>query len=72
MRNRYSATESSYSYTYYSVSNDADEMTIDELGVLLDPSKFVDDSSWGEKHYKELSKQEVENSDSYFKSGMDR
>lgn len=47
-------------------------MAIDELGVLLDPNKFVDDSSWGEKHYKELSKQEVENSDSYFKSGMDR
>ena len=72
MRNRYSATESSYSYTYYSVSNDADEMAIDELGVLLDPSKFVDDSSWGEKHYREIPKQKVENSTDYFKTGMDR
>lgn len=72
MRNSYSTTESSYSYTYYSVSNEADEMAIDELEVLLDPSKFVDDSSWGEKHYKELSRQEVENNSSYFKSGMDR
>ena len=72
MRNRYSATESSYHYIYYSVSNSADEMAIDELGVLLDPSKFVDTSSWGEEHYRELSKADVDRSKDYFKSGMDR
>jgi hypothetical protein len=45
MHNRYSTTESSYFYKYYSVSNEADDMAIEELDVLLDPSKFVDDSS---------------------------
>ena len=72
MRNRYSATESSYHYIYYSVSNEADAMAIDELGVLLDPSKFVDTSSWGEEHYKELTRNQVEKDKDYFKTRMDR
>jgi hypothetical protein len=47
-------------------------MAIEELDVLLDPSKFVDDSSWGVKHYREVPRQKVENDKDYFKTGMDR
>ena len=70
--NQHSTTENSYHYTYYSISNEANEMTIEELGVLLDPSKFVDNSYWGSANYKELTLDDVKNNSNYFKSGMDR
>ena len=72
MRNSYSATESSYYYRYYSVNSKANPADLEEEGILLDPSKFVDDSSWGEKHYIEVPRQKVENDNDYFKTGMDK
>lgn len=72
MRNPNSSTESSYYYQYYSINSKANPADLEDEGILLDPSKFVDDSTWGEKHYREVPRQKVENDKDYFKTGMDR
>ena len=72
MRNPNSATENSYYYRYYSVNSKADPADLEDEGILLDPSKFVDKSTWGEQTYKEVSKDSIKNHSGYFITGMDR
>lgn len=72
MRNPNSATENSYYYRYYSVNSKADPADLEDEGILLDPSKFVDKSTWGEQTYKEISKDSINNHSDYFITGMDR
>ncbi len=72
MRNPNSATENSYYYRYYSVNSKADPADLEDEGILLDPSKFVDKSTWGEQTYKEISKGSINNHSGYFITGMDR
>ena len=72
-RNPNSATENSYYYKYYSVNSKADPADLEDEGILLDPSKFVDDSSWGQKTYEEVSAESAKRSPSrYFIPGMDK
>ena len=72
MRNPNSATENSYYYRYYSVNSKADPADLEDEGILLDPSKFVDKSTWGEQTYKEISKDSINSHSGYFITGMDR
>lgn len=72
MRNPNSATENSYYYRYYSVNSKADPADLEDEGILLDPSKFVDKSTWGKQTYKEISKDSINNHSGYFITGMDR
>lgn len=72
-RNSNSATENGYYYEYYSVNSKANPADLEDEGILLDPSKFVDDSSWGRKTYKEISSAAAERDPHhYFISGMDK
>ena len=72
-RNPNSATENGYYYEYYSVNSKANPADLEDEGILLDPSKFVDDSSWGRKTYKEISSATAERDPyHYFISGMDK
>lgn len=73
MRNPYSATENSYYYEYYSVNSKANPVDLEDEGILLDPSKFVDKSTWGRQTYKEVSAESAKWSPShYFITGMDK
>ena len=72
-RNPNSATENGYYYEYYSVNSKANPADLEDEGILLDPSKFVDNSTWGRKTYKEISSAAAEReSYYYFITGMDK
>lgn len=73
MRNPNSATENSYYYRYYSVNSKANPADLEDEGILLDPSKFVDKSVWGRQTYKEIPSAAAEReSYRYFITGMDK